>query len=89
MTNSSTFPHIMHCPYNRFPGSNYFFYTMKRKHSLINPVQMDDIRLLEHWQVGDAKTAVSDGNSEEILPAEEIIYPNDKSLPNESTFLLP
>ena len=58
--------------------------TTQREHPLIDPMEMDDVGLLECFCVGDVHAGVGDGNGEEVFAAEAVGCPNDEALPKEA-----
>ena len=40
-------PHVVHGPYHRLAGQEYFPDILQGKHALIDPMQVDDICLFE------------------------------------------
>ena len=47
VTNAGTRPHVMHGPYYRLTGQEYFPEILQGEHALVDPMQVDDIRLFE------------------------------------------
>lgn len=53
MADAGAGPHIVHGPYYRFAGSQNLADGVERQHSLVDPVQMDDICLLKFGKRSD------------------------------------
>ena len=47
VADTGTWPHVVHGPYHRLAGLEYFPEVFQREHSLVDPMQVDDIRLFE------------------------------------------
>ena len=52
-------------------------------------MEVYDVGFPEGRQFGDVEACIGYGDGKEILPAEEIIRPDNQSFPEESAFLLP
>ena len=52
-------------------------------------MEVYDVGFSEGRQFGDVEACIGYGDGKEILPAEEIIRPDNQSFPEESAFLLP
>ena len=81
MTNTGKRPHIMHCPNNRLSQIGQFFYIRNRQKSLINPMQMNNVRFLYLFKFRNIRTGVSYRNRKEITPRKTVIKANNKPLP--------
>ena len=76
-------PHIVHRPDHRFTAVDNLSDILERQHTLVDPMQMNDIRLLELWQGSDVETDVGDVYAKEVL-AREMEMPEDApSFPQE------
>ena len=53
MTDTKVGPFIVERPHNTLTATHDFIQSFERKHPLIDPVQMDDVCLLEFLGMGD------------------------------------
>jgi hypothetical protein len=61
-------PDIMHRPDNRLPAIQYLPDILQRKHSLIDPMQMDDVCFLKLTQGGNVRTGIGNVNLKQGFP---------------------
>jgi len=80
-------PHVVQGPDHLFTGCNDLADFIEREHSLIDPVQVDDIGLFEFRQIGDGKSAVGDRNIEQILSGQPVLQKDDAPFPVEIQFV--
>ena len=52
-------------------------------------MEVYDVGFLEGRQFGNVEARIGNGDGKEILPAEEVICPDNQSFPEESALLLP
>ena len=60
MTDAKIGPFIVQGPYDTLAALHYFFYSVKRKHSLTNPMQVDDIGFAKLSGTGDVNAHIGD-----------------------------
>ena len=61
-------PHIVHRPYYRFPTEEDLPQHFQRQHTLVDPVQVYHVGLLELMHLGDVSTCIGDVNLKEVFP---------------------
>ena len=87
VADSGGWPDVVHRPYHPFPTGQYLADVLEREHALVDPVQVDDIRLLELTQSGDICPAIGDIHVEEVLAAQVEAQPDTKTFPEEMPLL--
>ena len=70
MTDGCGRPYIMHGPHHRLPAFKDSADTLQRQHTLIDPMQMDDISLLKLTGLGDICTCIGYIDIKQMLSAE-------------------
>ena len=70
MTNSGSRPDVVHSPHHGFATSQDFLDTFQREHALIDPVQMNDVSLLEFPQSGDVGSRIGNVDFEKMFAGE-------------------
>ena len=83
VANAGAGPHVVQCPYHGLARGQYLLKPLQRQHPLIYPMQVDDVRFAELRQAGNVGATVGNGDGKEVLPAETILPPDDKPLPQE------
>ena len=68
MTDGCGRPDVVHGPYDGFAASQDLMDATQRKHALIDPVQMDDVGLLELRQTGDVRTGIGKVDLKQMFP---------------------
>ena len=83
MADAGAGPHVVHGPYDGLSRSENLSEVIEREHSLIHPMQMDDIGLLEFGQGGDVRSGVGYIYRKEVMLLEVVGFPDDYTFPNE------
>ena len=83
MTDGCGWPDIMHGPYYGFPGIKNLTDSSQRKHALVDPVQVNDISLLELTQTSYISAAIGNINLKKMLALEMQTTEDNQALPKE------
>ena len=83
MADSGKGPHIVHSPYNRFARIDDAADVCQREHTLVYPMQVDDICLGKFGQGSNVCTRVGNIYFEKVVFLESVGFPDDYSFPNE------
>lgn len=89
VADAGTRPHVVHGPYHGFARCKDFLDVLQRQHSLVYPVEMNDIRLLELRKRGNIRTCIGDVHGKDILLFEAVGFPYDDTLPYEFPYHAP
>ena len=73
----------MHGPYHRLAAAQDLTDVLEGEHTLINPMQVDDVGFLKLTEGGDIRSRVGDIHLEKMLPGEMQTAKDNKSLPKE------
>ena len=60
-------PRVVHGPHHGFPAVEHLLDALEREHALVDPMQVNDIGLLELPQPGDVEARVGDVDLKEVL----------------------
>ena len=77
----------MHGPDDRLACLQNLTDITQRQHTLVHPMQMDDVGLLKLWQTGDISPCIGDIKLEEPLSIKMQMHKDDQSLPKETPSL--
>lgn len=83
MADAGTGPHVVHGPYHGFARGENLFDVLQREHALVDPVQVNDVRLLEFGQRSNVRACIGYIYGEDILPFEVVGNQNDDAFPHE------
>ena len=89
MADAGARPHVVHGPYHRFTRSENLADDFKRKHALVDPMQMDEVGLFELWQAGDVVTCIGNIYTKEPFASEVAVNPDNDTFPHEFPYLFP
>lgn len=89
MANAGERPHVMHSPYDGFTRLYDAAYICQREHTLINPVQMNHICLIELGECGNVCTCVGNVYGKKIMLFKMVRFPDDDAFPNELPYFPP
>ena len=81
MADSRKRPHVVHGPYHRLAGIDDAADVIQRKHPLIDPMEVDYIRLTELRQRTDVCTGIGDVYGKEVFPGESVGRPDYDTFP--------
>ena len=82
-------PEVVHGPYHRFSALQNASDAAQREHALIDPLQVDDVGLLELPQSGDVGTGIRHVNLKETFPGEMEMAEQAPAFPEEVQALQP
>ena len=80
MTYSGEGPHVVQCPDYGLTCSDDSLYRIERKHTVIYPMQVDYIGLLELWQIGDIPSRAPKVDGVNTVATEVGVYRNGEPL---------
>lgn len=83
MTEGCGWPDVMERPYDGLSGTYDLAYAFQREHTLINPMQMDDISLFKHFQPGDVGSCIGHVDVEKMPTGEVKMKEKTQPLPQE------
>ena len=89
MADACEVPLVVHGDDNGLACMHHFVDVCQRQETLIDPMQMDDIRSLELAEFRDVCSGIGDIDLEEILPAEVVGNEDAEAFPNEFERLHP
>ena len=81
MTEGRRRPDIVHRPDHRLPALQDLLNPLERKHTLIDPMQVDDISLLEFRQLRDIRARIGDIDLKQMLTGEMQATEDHQPLP--------
>ena len=87
VANSGKRPHIVHCPHHFFAGGKDFADFIQRQHSLIYPVEVDDIGFYKFRMFGNGNAGIGNGNIEQVFARKAVAEKNSSAFPNEIPFV--
>ena len=87
VTDANSRPHVVHRPHHRFTTGQYLADPCQREKALVDPVQMDDIGLLELRKRRDVDSRVGNIHIEEVLTREAQRHKDAQALPEEMPLL--
>ena len=76
-------PLVVHGHHNLLTRTKNLVDIVEREETLVHPMQMDHVGLLELWHSGDVGACIGDINLEEVLATETIGKEDDTTLPKE------
>lgn len=84
MTNSRGRPDIVHRPHHRLAATQYLTDATQGEHTLIDPVEVDDVGLLEFTQAGDVGTRIGNIHLKEMSALKAEPTEDDQPLPKKA-----
>ena len=89
VADTGTRPHIVHGPYHGFARGKDLLDVFQRKHTLVYPVEVDDVGLLELRQSGDVRAGIGDIDGKQVVFLEVVGFPDDDAFPHELPYQAP
>ena len=83
MTDGRRWPNIVHRPYHRFSALQNLADIVQRQHSLINPMQVNNVGLLEFRQFRNVSATIGNIYFEQVFAFKMKSCPHNKALPKE------
>lgn len=83
VADARAWPHVVHGPHHGLARSQNLVDILQGEHTLIYPVQMDDVGLPEFGQRGDVRARIGYVDGKEIGFLEAVGPPDDDAFPNE------
>ena len=83
MADTGKGPHVVHGPYDGLTRFDDASDVGQRKHSLIDPMQMDDVCLGEFGERQDICSGIGNIYFEKVVLLETVGFPDDDAFPNE------
>ena len=84
MTDGRGWPDIVHRPHHRLAATQYLTDATQGEHTLIDPVEVDDVGLLEFTQAGDVGTRIGNIHLKEMSALKAEPTEDDQPLPKKA-----
>ena len=89
MTDSRSRPDVVHRPYHGLAALQDLEDATKRQHTLVDPMQVDDVGLAELGCPRDVYATIGDVELEQMTLGEMQVEENDQPLPEEVPIMMP